>query len=358
MSSALATARDLLESGVSAGTCSAAQAAWARDGEPIECVAVGTTRAVGGEPIAPETLFDIASLTKPFTASAVLRLIARGDLLLSARVRELVPELANASTGGATLEQLLAHEAGFQDWAPLFEQIDPDARGTPEGANQLISLALQVPARAGPGDAAVYSDLGFIALGRAIELATGDGLDSIIAREVTEPLGLPGVHYRSTLRSSRSERGRVAATEHCPWRGRVLQGEVHDDNAWTMGGVAAHAGLFGTAADVARFGAAWLEALAGSDWLPADLARRASDRRPLGRGLGWDLKSEEGSLAGSRMGPRTFGHLGFTGCSLWVDPDAELSVALSTNRVHPTRDNEAIRELRPAFHDALVAALG
>jgi len=132
---------------------------------------------------------------------------------------------------------------------------------------------------------------------------------------------------------------------------------VHDDNAWAMGGVAGHAGLFATARDVAGMGAAWLVALEGGEWLPAELASRAIARRPLGRGLGWDLKSEAGSSAGELMGSRTFGHLGFTGCSLWIDPDRGLSVALLTNRVHPSRHGEGIKELRPVFHDALVGAL-
>lgn len=364
-----AAARSVLAKGAAAGAFSAAQAAWVRRDRAIEVACVGTTRIDGGVDVGPETLFDVASLTKAFTASAALRLVARGELELATRVRELVPGLGDAPTGRATLEQLLAHEAGFADWLPLFRELGPDVRGTRAGASQLTDLVLKVPARDEPGRAAVYSDLGFIVLGRAIELATGDELDSVIAREVTEPLGLTSISYR-TIRLRQGFGGTdvveappdhsgtdVAATEDCPWRGRVLQGEVHDDNAWAMGGVAGHAGLFATAAAVARLGVAWLEALEGGDWLPPELARLAVSRRPLGRGLGWDLKSEQGSTAGDRMGARSFGHLGFTGCSLWVDPDAAVAVALLTNRVHPTRLNEAIREIRPAFHDALVRAL-
>jgi CubicO group peptidase (beta-lactamase class C family) len=343
-----------LEGGRAAGVYSGAQAAWEIAGR-VEVACAGTTRADSGATVGPRTWFDIASLTKVFTASAALRLIARGAIALSDRLRDLVPDLGGSPQGGATLEQVLAHEAGFADWAPLFEAIDPRSRGVRDGADAMIGLVRAVPPAGDPGGEAVYSDLGFIVLGRALELITGDRLEAIVAREVAEPLGLNSVHYRRSTRMSEHEN--IAATEDCPWRGRVLQGEVHDDNAWAVGGVAGHAGLFAAASDVARLGAAWLAALDGGGWLPPELARRAVERRPLGRGLGWDLKSDQGSSAGTLMGPRTFGHLGFTGCSLWVDPDRELSVALLTNRVHPSRSNEGIRELRPAFHDVLVGAL-
>jgi CubicO group peptidase (beta-lactamase class C family) len=149
----------------------------------------------------------------------------------------------------------------------------------------------------------------------------------------------------------------IAATEQCPWRGKLLVGEVHDENAWIMGGVSGHAGLFSTAEELVRFGAAWLAALRSGHWLTRELATRAIERRPSGRGLGGDLKGAKDSSAGTRLGLRTFGHLGFTGCSLWVDPDLELAVCLLTNRVHPTRENEKIREFRPAFHDVVIDAL-
>ena len=395
MTNPLARVRGLLARGVEAGTFSGAQAAWTRGGTAAEVAWAGATRARDGAPIDRQTLFDIASLTKPFVASATLRLVARGEIDLGVELGQVVTALAGAAPGRATLEQLLAHEAGFTDWVPLFQEIDDDIRGTTAAESRMLELVLEVPPRAEPGIEAVYSDLGFVVLGRILELVTGDRLEEVVAREVTEPLGLTSIHYRSRaiLRSpaaAESEGGRsrtndedehrlsssarqspsyggwhddetrepsIAATEDCPWRGKVLVGEVHDDNCWAMGGVAGHAGLFATATDVARFGTAWTAALEQGAWLPADLASRAISRRPLGRGLGWDLKSEQGSSAGERMGPRTFGHLGFPGCSLWVDPDRALSVALLSNRVHPTRHNEGIREIRPAFHDALVRAL-
>jgi CubicO group peptidase (beta-lactamase class C family) len=383
MTSNSAAVRSLLERGVSEGVFCGAQSAWARRGTPVEGVWAGATRA-HGQPVGPETLFDVASLTKPIVASAALSLVARDALDLRSDIGSLVPQLRGEASGRATLEQLLAHEAGFVDWAPFFEQVEPELCGTRAGGAAIVELACRLEAAAEPGLEARYSDLGFIVLLAILERATGESLDTVVAREVTDPLGLKSARFRAILRSSPRERSRtdenhrrsscsarlspsyaglhddeasIAATEDCPWRGRVLVGEVHDDNAWAMGGVAGHAGLFANAGDVARFGSAWLDALDGSDWLPVELASKAVERRPLGRGLGWDLKSVNGSSAGEQMGPRTFGHLGFTGCSLWVDPDAGLSVALLSNRVHPSRDNEAIREFRPAFHDALLSIL-
>jgi CubicO group peptidase (beta-lactamase class C family) len=148
-----------------------------------------------------------------------------------------------------------------------------------------------------------------------------------------------------------------ARTEQCPWRGRILDGEVHDDNAWAMGGVAGHAGLFSTARDICTFGAAWLASLDGSGWISRDAAERALTRRPGGRGLGFDAKSPTDSAAGTLCGPRTMGHLGFTGTSIWLDPDRRAVIVLLSNRVHPTRHNEAIRTFRPHFHDVFFGAI-
>jgi CubicO group peptidase (beta-lactamase class C family) len=343
---------ELLEAGVGRGVSSGAACAVADRAGLVARARAGRTDTSGGASVTHDTLFDIASLTKPFTASVALRLAERGEIDLRARLDTLLPRLAGAATGAATLEQLLAHEAGFTAWLPLFEGIPPAERGTEAGRRRIVELALAAAPAALPGERAVYSDLGFIALGEILERVTGRGQESLIEAEVTGPLGLASACPSHALPPSR-----FAATEDCPWRGRVLRGEIHDDNAWSMGGLAGHAGLFATATDVARFGAAWLSACEEGGWLSADLARLAVRRRPLGRGLGWDLRSPEGSTAGSRFSPESFGHLGFTGCSLWVDPVADVAVALLTNRVCFGRDNDAIRAFRPAFHDGVMGLL-
>lgn len=310
-------------------------------------VCAGTTSFVEGSPVGRGTLFDIASVTKVFTCAAALRMVDRGELDPDEPIQGILEELKDSPVGNATLAQLMAHEAGFEPWAPFFEKIERKDRGTAGARREMIRMIMGHPSARNPGQEAVYSDLGYILLGEILSARSGRPLDEIMAAEVTGPLRLTSVRFAPV-------RGAVAATEDCPWRGRVISGEVHDDNAWTMGGLAGHAGLFATAVDVARFGVAWLESLEAGGWLSRELAARSIAPRSLGRGLGWDLKSPSGSSAGDLMGERTFGHLGFTGCSLWVDPDAGLSVALFTNRVHPSRDNEAIREFRPRFHDLVV----
>ncbi len=341
----------LLADAASRETFSAAQAAFGHPGGPLTTISVG--RSVNG-PADDHTLFDIASLTKLFIATACLRMVADAALRLDDRLDRILSEAAGSPAGAATLEQLLAHEAGLIAWRPLFESIPMGERGTPKGREGIVAAALESPLEAPPGARAVYSDLGYILLGRALERIAERPLDEVIYQRVANPLSLESVRYR---RNRGGGRENIAPTERCPWRGRVLAGEVHDDNAWTMGGVAGHAGLFATARDVAAFGQVWLECLDGTGWLPQNLAIQSVTRRPHGRGLGWDLKSPTGSSCGERFPANAFGHLGFTGCSLWIDPERRLSVALMTNRVHFGRENPKIRAFRPRFHDALFEVL-
>jgi CubicO group peptidase (beta-lactamase class C family) len=362
---------EFLNKGVEDGVFSGAQAAWrAGSGRRIVSVFVGETRVGEGREINSDTLFDIASVTKAFAASAVLRLVDRGVLALESRLDEHMPVLKGLPQGSATLAQLLAHEAGFVPWLPMFEAIPAAKRGAPAAKEAIVNSALTAAPDANPGVRALYSDLGFIALSHLVETVSAISFDRVVEREVTGPLEMKSVCFRplsfeDPLVSSSNRAGEgfmpslksIAATEACPWRGRLLQGEVHDDNAWSMGGISGHAGLFATAEDVARLGAAWLDAIHNGAWISRELARKAVERRSLGRGLGWDLKDLGGSSAGSRMGPRSFGHLGFSGCSLWVDPDTGLSAALNTNRVHMGRDNMKIRDFRPGFHDLLAGGV-
>ncbi len=348
-----------LEHGAASDTFSGAQAAWCGSGTGVQSAAcAGTTERSGGSRVSLDTLFDIASVTKIFNASIALRMIDRGEMELESRIDTYLPELTHKRQGAATLSELLAHEAGFTSWLPLFENIPLTDRATPRARDRIIESVLADAGDQSHGGNAVYTDLGFIVLAHLVETVSGQSLDSLVTKEVTGPLGLESVHYRPIQRKIDAVKNSgIAATEDCPWRGRVLVGEVHDDNAWSMGGVSGHAGLFATAGDVAELGWAWLESLRKDGWLSRDLASCAVRGRPGGRGLGWDLVSPESSSAGTRFGSRSFGHLGFTGCSLWVDPDRELSVALNTNRVHFGRENLMIRDFRPAFHDLLLDLL-
>jgi len=337
--------------------------AWRDDaGAPYFAEACAGKLQEGAVRVEMRTPFDLASLTKPFLATAALRLVADRTLALDTRVEQHVSDARGGHGGAATLEQLLTHRSGLSAWGGLYLDV-PHEPGTAAARRFIVSEASRRPEEGPrtPPDAALYSDLGYILAGELVARAAGQPLDRVVAAQVTEPLGIAEeVFYAGALSGERRAAlvKRAAPTERCDWRGRVVRGEVHDENCAALGGVAGHAGLFGTAHGVAMFGQAMLDVLAGrSDFLPRELLRAALAPRPgSSYRLGWDGKSAEGSSAGRRLSPETFGHLGFTGTSIWCDPTRGLVVVLLTNRVHPSRANERIKGFRPAFHDGVVRA--
>jgi serine-type D-Ala-D-Ala carboxypeptidase len=314
-------------------------------------------------PIGTRSIFDLASVTKPFVAATLARLVRKAALAFETPLGALLPELGDTPSAGVPLELFLSHRAGLDAHRSLFV---PLVRGLPVDRAACLreaALARRADCKGPPptsGFPPLYSDLGYLLLGEAIQRATGRALECSIEDEVMEPLGLR-VHSASIwLGSSADFSSRVVPTEHVRFRGGEIAGVVHDENAWALAGhgSAGHAGLFGEAESVARFGAALLDALRGADgrWLGEDDLLRLVRERPGGSlRAGFDGKALEGSLAGERCGARTFGHLGFTGTSLWCDPDAGAAVVLLTNRVNPTRDRIEIRNARPGVHDALFA---
>ncbi len=347
----------LLEDGQKRKVFSGAAAAiQRRESAPVTMLS-GRSAEDWGEPLGSDTLFDIASLTKLFTAAAALIRIDQGRLDLDSRLCTLNEALEGRQRGQATLAELLAHEAGYPAWLPLFESVETESRGTAKARRTIIDAAVTAPEDADSSHGcAVYSDLGFITLTHILETLEARRLDQIVEQHLITPLELSSVHYRPI--GEKSPVRRIAATENCPWRGRYLVGEVHDENTWSMGGISGHAGLFATAEDVAAFGMHWLSAIDGTGFISQDLARLAIQKRPGGRGLGFDTVSEEGSTAGDLLSRDAVGHLGHTGCSLWIDPDRHMSIALLTNHVHFGYDKPKIRAFRRAFHDAVVECLG
>jgi CubicO group peptidase (beta-lactamase class C family) len=285
----------------------------------------------------PITRFDLASLTKPLCTTALaLRLVARGALSLDDRPR---PE--------CTILQLLSHSGGLPAVRAL---ADPTRPG--EGMRaQAIAAARSEPLEYPPGERSIYSDLGFILLGYAVERVGGARLDALFAQHLAMPLALT-LGYGPLLAVSDRD---VAPTE------QGLRGMVHDDNCRAMGGVAGHAGLFGDAAAVSALVNAWVRAWHGeASLLDPALVRRAWSRAGVPGstwGLGWDHPATTGSSAGERWAKDGVGHLGFTGCSIWIDPPKKRWVVLLSNRVHPTRTNEAIKGFRPKLHDAITEVL-
>jgi CubicO group peptidase (beta-lactamase class C family) len=308
--------------------------------------AYGRTRA--DEPALPcavDTRFDLASITKVFVSTVVLAGVARGALALDAPLTGLVPEWRDTDHAWITLRRILAHVAGFKSGADYRTLLDKNVE----------SFALTEPLASPPGERVIYSDLGFIALGTILARANPS---RSLAKTVEDELAAFGT-TSTAYRPRGAERSAIPATETDVWRGSV-QGEVHDEKAYLMGGVAGHAGLFGTARDVARLGEWYLAALHRRP-TPLDpaLAREAVlEEGPdavLRRGLGWALKTSDENSCGARMSSSTFGHTGFTGTSVWVDPARDLNVVLLTNAVHFGRTD--IRPIRAAVADAAVTAV-
>jgi CubicO group peptidase (beta-lactamase class C family) len=302
--------------------------------------------------VTPETVFDLASVSKVLaTTSMAMILYERGLLDLNAPVTGIVPEFAgeDARRRKVTFHMLLAHSSGL----PAYEKLFLHAH-TREG---LIREALRVPLKTAPGTHAEYSDVGFILLGLALERVAEESLDRFCQREVFGPLGM----LQTMFNPPSGWKARTAPTANDrTFRKRIVQGEVQDENASVMGGVAPHAGVFSTAREVAIFAHAMLSG--GAPIVrPETLAvftRRDDSPADTSRALGWDTPSAPSQSGKYFFSSSAYGHLGYTGTSLWIDPERQLSVTLLTNRTWPDCSNQAIREVRPRFHDAVAEALG
>jgi CubicO group peptidase (beta-lactamase class C family) len=305
--------------------------------------------------VTEETVFDLASLTKILCTTPLVALaVEEGHLELSQCPFENWP--------GVTVEHLLRHQSGLVDWRPYYQAVNRRGwAGLPAGRDQIVHAVLaEKPRGPAPADT-LYSDPGFIALGHLVEKVLGDRLDRLYQRHILPHFGKSPPRFVPIFEKGfHPNLPGVAPTERCPWRGRVIQGQVHDDNAFAMGGVAGHAGLFGSINGVLEIGGLLLEAMIGSTSVPILSRWAAFAAAPGERGLGFD-KPTPGGSTGDAMGPRTAGHLGFTGVSLWADPDAAggqgAAFVLLTNRVHPQRDAVGIRQLRIDFHRAAATAI-
>lgn len=313
-------------------------------------VAAGAvTYAADAPRVTPGTIYDLASLTKVLaTTTLALGAHAAGTLPLETRLAARLPGFADRS--GLTVQDLLEHAAGFPAHRPYF-------RAVAGPAGYLARIAAE-PAAYEARTTHIYTDLGFILLGLLLEDAAGLGLDAQFARLVQDVVPGAEIAYGVTP----EWRARIAPTAVDPWRGVMIAGHVHDSNAAALGGVAGHAGLFGTAAAVGAFARWWMARLTDTCGpalgISAALATRAVTRGTVpdsSRGLGWDTMLPTSSC-GTRMSPRAFGHTGFTGTSLWIDPARDLYVVCLTNRVHASDDADGIRRLRIALHDAVVEA--
>lgn len=305
-----------------------------------------------GDPAIPteRTLWDLASLTKVVgMTSALMHLVQEGRVDLDAPVQRYLPEWTGQWKDRVTVRHLLTHSSGLPAWRPLYKEAN-----SPSEAMQLV---FATPLDTVPGVRMVYSDLGAILLGQVVTRVSGAPFNEYVTRKVFRPLGMRETRWLPP----RSLAKRIAPTEIDPWRQRHLRGEVHDENAFALGGISAHAGLFSTAADLSRLARMYLGhgRLDGVQVLDSAVIERftAHPSSSLSnRALGWE-KPNGSNSAGHRMSSAAFGHTGFTGTSLWVDPGNDVFVILLTNRVNPTRQNTKIGRVRIAVADAVLGAL-
>ena len=325
-------------------------------------------------PMKRDTVFDLASLTKVMaTTPAIMKLVDEGRIALDDPLSELIPHANLGDKKELTLRLLLTHSAGLADWKPFYEKLRDHL--LKERKRLLREWIIEEPFAYQPGKGSLYSDLGFMLLEWVIEERTRETLPDFVQRNFYGPLGLKRTLFRGTSEEGNPPRphftkgGKMsteefAATEHCHWRKRVLQGEVHDDNAWTLGGYSGHAALFSTAEEIYVIANMLREHYLGkrNDFFKPETVREFFRRQEIIKGsdwaLGWDTRALEGSSAGKYFSRDSVGHTGFTGTSIWMDLEKDVIAILLSNRVHPKRDNDKIKQFRPVFHDAVMEELG
>ena len=307
-----------------------------------------------------ETLFDLASLTKPLaTTLALLCLVQDKQIHLDMTLPTLLQRDVPSDKKNITLRHLLNHCSGLAAHHPFYRQLADVAEQ--ERKNTLLNLILTDDLCWPVASKALYSDLGFILLGMIVEIQSGLALDIFVREKVMAPLGLDD---RLVFNPRQKDKKNFAATENCPWRKKVLAGEVSDDNTYAVGGVSGQAGMFGAIDSVLLLSSflldLWQERAAHSSFSSAllkEFLQRQHMVKESSWALGFDTPSPSGSSAGTFISPHSVGHLGFTGTSFWIDPERQLVMVLLTNRVHPSRENNLIRQFRPLFHDRIIKSL-
>ena len=335
----------------------------ARKGEVFYHYAVGQAQIYPeARDLREDTVFDIASLTKVVaTTTAVMLLLRDKALALDEPIHKYVPEFPNEQI---TFIHLLTHSAGFPDHLPLYEDVQQEADrqgsdfiGSPAAKQFVLAKVCHTDRLYPPGEQYIYSDLGFMLLGYALEKISGTTLDRYCAEMIFAPLGMSTTFFRKHGEALRA--GEYAATERCEWRRRIICGEVHDENAYAMGGAAGHAGVFSTLDDIQQFMRTLYQCYQGkNDFIPEPIVRQFFTRQHLPenstRALGWDTPSEKDSSGGELLSKTAVGHTGFTGTSIWFDLQRELVMLLFANRIHPSRNNQRFLKMRPKIHDTVL----
>jgi len=319
----------------------------------------GVTQSDGGVPIKESTLFDLASLTKPLcTTLCTLHCIDKGYLQWQYTPLFVLDKTISSDKKNITIENILHHSSGMLNYRNYFINFKPLYNNL--NKKFLIKQIIEEPLFYKTGEKSIYSDLGFILLGNILEIIKNESLEKIFTTEIFNPIRKKSEVTFLPLYSSQINKNNIVATEYCPWRKKTLHGEVHDEHCWLLGGVAGHAGLFGTAVGVLEICEHLLDCwndtachpAFSNDTLHYALTKRGPDDRWL---LGFDTPSSVTSSSGRYFSQQSIGHLGFTGTSFWIDLKEQVIVVLLTNRVHPTRENLKIRTFRSYFHDVIMA---
>lgn len=327
----------------------------AKDGIVHFLRSYGYTNLYSKQTVTSETYFDLASLTKPLaTTLAVMKLVQQSELGLQQKVETILPLFQDSDKGCITIEQLLTHTSGLPDYRPYYERLEHIRAA--EKRSALRGLLVKEPLEYPVGERTVYSDLGFMILSWVVEAVSGRRLDRFVVENIYTPMNISNLFFIDLQKPNLTKS--IAATEQCPWRKQMIQGVVHDENAYASGGVEGHAGLFGTATEVYRLLSILLEIYHGRLKTPVfdqDLLRLfLTKQEGFERTYGFDTPSANHSSCGNYFSSSTIGHLGFTGTSFWMDVEQNVTVILLTNRIHPTRTNEKIRMFRPRLHDAVM----
>ncbi len=302
-----------------------------------------------------DTIFDLASLTKPLaTTLAVISLIQQKKLKLDQYLGTVLPLFKKSDKGNIKIKDLLCHQSGFPDYRPYYEKLCK--LSFKERKTALKGFLAKESLQSLPGKTALYSDLGFMILGLVVESVSGMRLDHFVTDLIYRPLGIYDIFFIDLCLGFRH--GFFAATEFCPWRNLLLEGVVHDENAYAMGGIAGHAGLFGTAGGLYILLKELLSVFQGSKiskvFRKELLVEFFKRRNNTDRTYGFDTPSPTKSSSGIYFSKKSVGHLGFTGTSFWMDIDDSIIIILLTNRVHPLRDNNRIQAFRPELHNAVM----
>lgn len=346
---------------------------WAHKNNVLYHKAFGVTDLRFGKPVTLNTVFDLASLTKPLaTALAVADLISSGQLSRKTYLQDILPAACGTDKARITIDMLLRHRSGLPAHRPYFKSLPAPGMAARKCLRRLV---LAEPLVYEPGSREIYSDLGFILLAWVVESVSGVRLDTFVNDRIFAPLKINDLFFNplcADLANPMKDKSALvfAATSHCPWRRKMMLGEVEDENAWAAGGVEGHAGLFGTAAGVHRLCCQILQALdnkkdnkkdnketrvINSSVIRCFADKNNGEKDGLMRPAGFDSPSEENPSSGRFFSKRSVGHLGFTGTSFWIDPDNGLITVLLTNRVHPGRENIDIRKFRPRIHDLIAS---